>query len=67
MPTVDGVKADHHKYIIPGQVDADVVAEQSRRQADKLGESSYVHDHRAGEKCIGYSHQGYGPIQVVQG
>jgi hypothetical protein len=63
VPNVNGFVADHHKYVVPNMIDGDVVAEQSRKQADKLGESSYVHHHKAGDPCEGHEHNIYGDVQ----
>lgn len=61
MNQVEGVEADHHVFIIPGVVDASVVHAQALRKLDQRGETTYVHDHRADEKCQGHEHRWYGP------
>jgi hypothetical protein len=64
VPTINNVQADHHVFVVPGVVDGDVVAEQARKKADKLGESSYVHHHKADVVCGDQYHKGYGNFRV---
>jgi len=64
MNIVEGVVADHHKYIIPEKVDAAVVTEQSIKQAGR-GETSYIHHHKFEEACEGHEHAAYGSVQRV--
>jgi hypothetical protein len=63
MHEVNGIFADHHKYVIDGVIDADVVATQSRKQADK-GEAVYVHWHKFNEDCTDKHHETYGPCRT---
>lgn len=43
----------HEVYIIPGQVDGQVVREQAERRAvdRRHPEATIVHDHRKGDEC----------------
>jgi hypothetical protein len=54
-------KASRHKFVIPGLVDGDVVAEQSRKQiALHPEETIIVHHHRQEEECAVQPHDAYG-------
>jgi len=57
---VNGIQADHHKYVIADRIDPAVVAQQSRIQLEKRQETSVVHHHRAAETCKGREHDFYG-------
>jgi hypothetical protein len=65
MHEVHGVFADHHKYIVPDQIDADVVAQQSRKQAT-AGEATYVHYHKFLAPCTNERHESYGHCKTAQ-
>lgn len=60
MNVVHGIDADHHKYIINGLIDADVVREQSRRQWEQRAETTVIHWHKADNSCPDNSHESFG-------
>lgn len=69
MNEIEGVVADHHLFIIPNVVDADVVRAQAIRNRDKENESTYVHYHKHGEPCRYHEgppqkHESYGNVKV---
>jgi hypothetical protein len=64
VPTHHSIEADHHVFIVPGVVDGDVVREQANAKQTKLGESSYVHDHKHDEDCTDHRHWVYGDVNV---
>jgi hypothetical protein len=70
MPTVEGLEADHHKYVVDGKIDPEVMQRQSRLQGEKLGETSVLHYHRHGEPCKNADgspkkHEGYGFVERI--
>jgi len=71
MPEHQGVKADVHVYVVPGVVDASVVATQAQRRLDKAGHTTYVHHHRKDvltadgiqdSNCKFHEHDEYGSV-----
>lgn len=65
MPTIEGVKATHHVFVIAGVVDGDVCEQQARAKWDKLGDTSVLHWHDSDSPCGKSQHKVFGDVEYV--